>query len=81
MSCPDGLDRIDQVVPSRRGDSAFAVQGSLHDPAHRRSLVDINEAAHVPARQSAARLREQDEQQRGNLQPQAMEQRQGIILA
>src|SRR3546814_9210179 len=51
----DGLDRIDQVVVSRRGDSVFAVQGSLHDPAHRRSLVDLDEAAHVPARLSAAR--------------------------
>src|SRR5690606_26550090 len=37
----DGLGRIDHVLASTDGRRVFAVQGGLHDPAHRRSQVDV----------------------------------------
>ena len=61
----DGLERIDHVVASSRGGSAIAVQGELHDPAQRRSLVDLHEAGLTPAQESAMSLREQDAQRQG----------------
>jgi hypothetical protein len=64
----DGLERIDHVVASSRGGSAIAVQGDLQDPAQRRSMVDLEEAAQTPARQSAMSLREQDAQRQGQAQ-------------
>ena len=59
----DGLKRIDHVLTSERGDSLFSVQGALHDPAHKRSRIDIEQASQVPAQLSAGQLREQDQQQ------------------
>lgn len=56
----DGLARIDHVVVSVDGNGAFAVQGELHDPAHRRSRIELGQAALAPARDSAAVLRGQD---------------------
>jgi type IV secretion system effector X-Tfes-like protein/DUF2974 family protein len=70
----DGLKRIDHVLTSERGDSLFSVQGALHDPAHKRSRIDIEQASQVPAQLSAGQLREQDQQQQG--QTQQVEQRQ-----
>jgi len=55
----DGLSRIDHLVPDARGSGVFAVQGRLDDPAHHRSHVDANQAAQVPADQSAQQLRAQ----------------------
>lgn len=56
----DGMSRIDHLVPDARG-GVFAVQGRLDDPAHRRSHVDANQAAQVPADQSAQQLRAQSQ--------------------
>lgn len=75
----DGLERIDHVVASDRGDSVFAVQGGMHDPAHRRSRIDLDQAGEVPARQSAAWLRGQDEQQHEHAQ--VVERQHRIALA
>lgn len=58
----DGLQRIDHLLPSADGRNLFAVQGELRDPGHRRSLVESAEIGQVPARDSAAQLREQDAQ-------------------
>lgn len=58
----DGLQRIDHLLPSADGRNLFAVQGELRDPGHRRSLVEPAEIGQVPARDSAAQLREQDAQ-------------------
>ncbi len=70
----DGLKRIDHVLASERGDNLFSVQGALHDPAHQRSRIDMEQASQIPARLSAAQLREQDQQQQN--QTQQVEQRQ-----
>ena len=77
----DGLERIDHVVASDRGDSVFAVQGGMHDPAHRRSQVDLDQASQVPARQSAAWLREQDGQQQHDPAQQAQERQHRAVVA
>ncbi|SDQ50255.1 Protein of unknown function [Pseudoxanthomonas sp. CF125] len=69
----DGLKRIDHVLASERGDNLFSVQGAVHDPAHQRSRIDVEQASQIPARLSAAQLREQDQQQS---QTQQVEQRQ-----
>jgi hypothetical protein len=76
----DGLERIDHVLASSGGDRVFAVQGNLHDPAHRRSQVDLDQASRVPAQQSASQLREQDAQQQGQAR-QVEERQQRAALA
>lgn len=73
----DGLERIDHVIASTGGQRAFAVQGSVHDPAHRRSQVELEQMARTPARQSAMQLRASDAQQ----QEQAHERQQRAALA
>lgn len=71
----DGLARIDHVVASTHGRCAFAVQGKLHDAAHRRSLVDLDRATLAPARESAAMLRDQDALQAAMPQPEVRQRR------
>ena len=71
----DGLQRIDHVVASVRGDGVFAVQGALSDPAHRRSQVDLELVARTPAGDSAAVLRAQDALQASVQQPEARQHR------
>lgn len=71
----DGLERIDHLVGAVRGGSVFAVQGGLDDPAQRRSRVDLDQAIEVPARLSAASLREQDSAQHGQTQQAEQQQR------
>src|SRR3546814_1772102 len=56
----DGLERIDHVIASTDGQRAFAVQGSTHDPAHRRSQVELEQVARTPARQNAMQLRAEE---------------------
>src|SRR3546814_767654 len=73
----DGLERIDHVIASTDGQRAFAVQGSTHDPAHRRSQVELEQVARTPARQNAMQLRASDVQQ----QEQAQERQQRAALA
>src|SRR3546814_13108459 len=73
----DGLERIDHVIASTDGQRAFAVQGSTHDPAHRRSQVELEQVARTPARQNALQLRASDVQQ----QEQAQERQQRAALA
>jgi len=73
-----GLKRIDHVLTSERGDNLFSVQGALHDPAHKRSRIDMEQASQIPARLSAAQLREQDQQQQN--QTQQVEQRQQRVV-
>jgi hypothetical protein len=71
----DGLKRIDHLLTSERGDSLFSVQGALHDPAHKRSRIDIEQASQVPAQLSAGQLREQDQQQGQTQQAEQRQQR------
>ena len=62
----NGLSRVDHVVAGRRqgnGTDLFAVQGELHDPAHRRAQVDTELAAQVPLEASFQRLAAHDRQQ------------------
>ena len=77
----DGLERIDHVASSADGRRVFAVQGNLHDPAHRRSQVDLEPASQVPARQSAAQLREHDARLQATAQQQVREHQQRPALA
>ncbi|WDS36362.1 XVIPCD domain-containing protein [Pseudoxanthomonas sp.] len=72
----DGLSRIDHLVPDGRGNGVFAVQGRLDDPAHHRSHVDANQAAQVPADQSAQQLRAQSQTLAVQQQDQEQQQRQ-----
>ncbi|MEO6104622.1 MAG: XVIPCD domain-containing protein [Pseudoxanthomonas sp.] len=66
----DGLDRIDHLVAgANRGDTLFAVQGRLDDPAQRRSSIDFGHASEIPARLNAASLREQEVRQHAHAQP------------
>lgn len=58
----DGLQTIDGVLSSRHGDTVFAVQGGMDDPAQRRSHIDVAQASQVPAQASAVQLREQESQ-------------------
>ncbi len=53
-SADDGLDRIDHMV--FHGDRLFAVQGRLHDPAHRRSNLDLAAAMDMPMQASIHQL-------------------------
>lgn len=71
----DGLRRIDHVLTSERGDSLFSVQGALHDPAHKRSRIDIEQASQVPVQLSAGQLREQNQQQGQTQQAEQRQQR------
>jgi hypothetical protein len=72
----DGLSRIDHLVPDGRGNGVFAVEGRLDDPAHRRSHVDANQAAQVPADQSAQQLRAQSHMLAAQQQETALQQHQ-----
>lgn len=53
----NALDRVDHVVLGKDGRHLFAVQGELRDPAHRRGVVDLDQATEVAARISASELR------------------------
>jgi hypothetical protein len=55
-SADDGLDRIDHLLI--HGDRLFAVQGNLHDPAHRRSNVDLAAAGDMPMQASIRQLQQ-----------------------
>lgn len=50
------LVRADHVVLGRDARHAFVVEGGLHDPAHRRVHVGVDEALRTPVEQSDARL-------------------------
>ena len=50
------LEHVDHVVMGLGGRHAFAVQGRLDDPAHRRVHVDIATAIQTPVERSDARL-------------------------
>ncbi|MDV2451941.1 XVIPCD domain-containing protein [Xanthomonas hortorum] len=59
----DGLQRIDHLVPSREGDSLFAVQGRMDDPTHLRSQVQTAAAANEPAQGNVGQLQQHNQQQ------------------
>lgn len=50
------LARADHVVLGSDARNAFVVQGALHDPAHRRAYVGVEEALRTPVEQADARL-------------------------
>jgi hypothetical protein len=50
------LDRVDHVVVGKDGRYAFAVQGDLHDPAHKRAHVEVVEARRTPVERADAKL-------------------------
>jgi len=52
----NALDRVDHVVLSNDGRNLFAVQGRLDDPAQKRALVDIVQAAQTPVEHSDQKL-------------------------
>lgn len=52
-----GLHRIDHVVANVQGTGLFAVEGGLHDPAHRRVYVDRGQAADRTVAQASEQLR------------------------
>ena len=56
----DGLERIDQLLPSRDGDRLFAVQGRPEDPAHLRSQVQTAAAASEPSQRNVGQLQQQN---------------------
>ncbi len=56
----NGLERIDHIVPSRDGNSLFAVQGALDDPAHRRVHADNERLAEQTLVQSSSRMQQMD---------------------
>ncbi|MFC3717019.1 XVIPCD domain-containing protein [Luteimonas soli] len=76
----DGLSRIDHVATSADAQRIFAVQGDLHDPAHRRSQVDLEQAVQAQARQSAMQLRANDIQQQEQAQMQERQQRAALAF-
>ena len=76
----DGLERIDHLLGSAKGGSVFAVQGGPHDPAQRRSWIDLDQAGGIPARLSALHLREPDPLQLAHAQQAEQRQHQGARL-
>ena len=52
----NALGRADHVVMGRDGRYAFAVEGDLHDPAHKRAAVEVETAIRTPVEQSDAKL-------------------------
>lgn len=52
----NALDRVDHVVVGQDGRYLFAVQGELHDPAHKRAAVEVETAIRTPLEQSDAKL-------------------------
>lgn len=52
-----GMSSIDHLACSADGSRLFAIQGSPQDPAQRRASVEVDTAASVPARSSAAAIR------------------------
>lgn len=52
----NALNRVDHVVLSKDGQSLFAVEGGLDDPAHKRARVEVAEAAQTPVAQSEQKL-------------------------
>ncbi|WP_343123660.1 XVIPCD domain-containing protein, partial [Xanthomonas translucens] len=73
----DGLQRIDQLLPSRDGDRLFAVQGRADDQAHMRSQVQTAAAASEPAQANIGQLQQQNLQ--ANV-PQQEEQQRRVAL-
>ncbi|MGH8081798.1 MAG: XVIPCD domain-containing protein [Lysobacter sp.] len=72
-----GLDRVDHVVAGRQdasGTDVFAVQGDLHDPAHKRAQVNTGVAAQVPVEASFQQLAAVNQQQAAAHEPQSQEQ-------
>jgi hypothetical protein len=55
-SADDGLVRIDHLLV--HGDRLFAVQGNLHDPAHRRSTVDLAASMDLPMQANIRQLQQ-----------------------
>lgn len=78
------ISRIDHVLMNTRGDSVFAVQGNLQDPARNFVAVDKVQAASQSIEQSTARLEQHvvDQQQSAQVQVRAehMEHRSGLVL-
>lgn len=50
------------MVLGTDGRNAFAVQGAMHDPAHRRVHVDVETAIRTPVEQSDAKLEAANQQ-------------------
>ncbi|MEI2457487.1 XVIPCD domain-containing protein [Lysobacter firmicutimachus] len=62
----NGLSQVDQVVTGRQtaaGLDVFAVQGDVHDPAHKRAQVNTQVAAQIPVEASFQQLATVNQQQ------------------
>ncbi|MEA9588713.1 XVIPCD domain-containing protein [Xanthomonas sp. WHRI 10064A] len=51
----NALQRVDHVLMGKNG-NLFAVEGRLDDPTHKRVVVSIDQAIHIPLEQSDAKL-------------------------
>ncbi|MGO1069700.1 XVIPCD domain-containing protein [Lysobacter sp. CA199] len=72
-----GLSQVDHVVPGRQtasGTDVFAVQGELHDPAHKRAQVNTEVAAQIPVEKSFQQLAAVNQQQTATQDQQTQEQ-------
>lgn len=61
-----GLSQVDHVVPGQQaaaGIDVFAVQGDLHDPAHKRAQVNTQVAGQIPVETSFQQLATVNQQQ------------------
>lgn len=73
----NGLDQVDHVVPGRQtgsGIDVFAVQGNIHDPAHKRAQVNTEVAAKIPVEASFQQLATVNQEQIVTLEQQSQEQ-------
>lgn len=52
------LAKVDHVVASRDGSRAFAIEGALNDPAHRRVSVEVANAIRTPVEDADRQLAE-----------------------
>lgn len=51
----NALDRADHVLLGGNG-NLFVVQGDLHDPAHKRAVVNVEQAINTPVERSDQKL-------------------------
>ncbi|MGO4260887.1 XVIPCD domain-containing protein [Lysobacter sp. TAB13] len=65
-----GLNKIDHVVQNANGTGLFAVQGELNDPAHKRVVMDKQQAENQPIQQSSQQLQQDVAQPARTQEPQ-----------
>lgn len=74
-----GLQRIDHVVLSDKGDYAFAVQGDLDSPAKRLARVDTGSITNMPVDAGLRQINAFNEEQKRELDRQQSQHQQTIL--